>query len=124
MCGPFNRCQFYLLLKPFKTLSLHINFLYLVKANSTCSHCHNPRGYNHPSSISYFFFLFTFSKNLTGVATMTQWIKYPTAVAWVAAETWVQSPALCSGLKDLALWQRQCRSQLRLIFSPGLKTSM
>ena len=32
-----------------------------------------------------------------------QWVKNLTAVAWVTAEAWVQSPVLCSGLKDSAL---------------------
>ena len=42
----------------------------------------------------------------------------PTAAPWVAAEAWVQSPALHSGLKDPVLLQLQCRSQLRLVFNP------
>ena len=29
-----------------------------------------------------------------------QWVKNPTAGAWVASEVWVQSLALCSLLKD------------------------
>ena len=34
---------------------------------------------------------------------LLQWVKDPTAVAGRAAEGQVQSPAQCSGLKDLAL---------------------
>ena len=44
---------------------------------------------------------------------MVQWVKNPTAVAWVAAETWV--PSLD---EDPALPQLQCRSQLQLGFNP------
>ena len=43
---------------------------------------------------------------------MVQWVKTPTAVARVAAESRVQSPARCSGLKDPALLQ------LCFIFNP------
>ena len=28
-----------------------------------------------------------------GFPTVAQWVKYPTAVAWVTAEVWIQSPA-------------------------------
>ena len=40
---------------------------------------------------------------------MAQWVKSPTAMAWVAAEVWVQSLAQHSGLKDPVLpqlWHR------------------
>ena len=30
---------------------------------------------------------------------MAQWVKDPTAAAWVAAEAWVQSPTGCSELR-------------------------
>ena len=33
---------------------------------------------------------------------MAQWVKNPTAAAWVATEAWVWSLAQYSGLKDLA----------------------
>ena len=33
---------------------------------------------------------------------MTQWIKDPTVVAWVAVEVWVRSLSWPSGLKDQA----------------------
>ena len=48
---------------------------------------------------------------------MALWVKNPTAVAQVAAELWVRSPAQHSGLKDLALLQLQHRSQLQLRFN-------
>ena len=35
---------------------------------------------------------------------MAQWVKNPTAAARVFAEAQVQSPTLCSGLKDPVLW--------------------
>jgi len=38
-----------------------------------------------------------------GVLIMTQGVKNTTAAAWVTAEARVQSPAQCSGLKDLVL---------------------
>ena len=38
---------------------------------------------------------------------MVQWVKNPTAVAWVAAEPWIQSLAWPSGLKDPASLQLQ-----------------
>ena len=44
---------------------------------------------------------------------MVQWVKNPTAVARVAVEIWVRSPAWYSGLKDLVLPQ-----WLKLGFSP------
>ena len=34
-----------------------------------------------------------------GVPTVAQWVKNPTAVAWVVAEAWVQSPVPSRGLK-------------------------
>lgn len=37
-----------------------------------------------------------------GVPTVVQWIGNMTIGAWVAGEAWVQSPARCSGLKDVA----------------------
>ena len=48
---------------------------------------------------------------------MAQWVK-PTSVAQVATEAQDQSPAQRSGLKDLALPQLWCRSQLQLRFNP------
>ena len=48
---------------------------------------------------------------------MMQWVKSLTAVAQVALEVWVQSPALHSGLKDLVLLQLQYSSQLQLGFN-------
>ena len=38
-----------------------------------------------------------------GVPTIEQWVKNPTAAAWVAAELRVQSPGQHSGLKDPVL---------------------
>ena len=49
---------------------------------------------------------------------MAQWVKNPTAMAWVAEELQVRSLASHSGLKDLALSQLWCRSMLRLRFDP------
>ena len=48
---------------------------------------------------------------------MVQWAKNPTAVVQVSVELWIQSPAQCNGLKDLALVQLRCRLQLWLEFS-------
>ena len=39
----------------------------------------------------------------SGVLGVVQWVKNPTAVAWVVAEVWVPFLAWHSGLKDLAL---------------------
>ena len=49
---------------------------------------------------------------------MVQWVKNLTAVAQVALEAQVQSPAQHGELKDLALPQLWFRSQLQLGFSP------
>ena len=43
------------------------------------------------------------------VLTLAQWVKNLTAVALVAVEAQVRSPAQCSGLKGLALPQLWCR---------------
>ena len=43
---------------------------------------------------------------------MVQWVRNPTAAAWVAAEVWVLSPAQHNGLQDLVVLQ------LWLRFSP------
>ena len=51
-------------------------------------------------------------KKILGVPTVARWVKNPTAVALVTAEAWVQSPALCSELKNPLL------RQLQLTFSP------
>ena len=49
---------------------------------------------------------------------MVQWARNLTAEAWIAMEkAQVLSPAQCSGLKDPALPQLQCRLQLQLGFS-------
>ena len=40
-----------------------------------------------------------------GVPTVVQWVKNPTAAAWVFSEAWVCTQACSSGLKDLALLQ-------------------
>ena len=53
-----------------------------------------------------------------GAPTVAQWVKNLTAVAWVAGEVQVPSPAWRHGLKDLALLQLQCSLQLWLRFSP------
>ena len=45
---------------------------------------------------------------------MVHWVKNLTAAAQVAVEVWVQSLALCNGLKDPALLQVQLR------FNPSL----
>ena len=39
---------------------------------------------------------------MLGVPAALQWVKNPTAAAWVTAQMQVQSPAQQSGLKDLA----------------------
>ena len=52
-----------------------------------------------------------------GVPAVAQWVKNPTAVAWVALEAFVRSPT-CSGLKDLTLPQPWHRSKLQLRFNP------
>ena len=49
---------------------------------------------------------------------MVQWVKNPTAVAWVALEVQVQSLDGRSGFKDLVLLQLQHRSKLCLGSSP------
>ena len=49
---------------------------------------------------------------------MAQWVKNPIAVAQVAIEVWVWSPARCGRLKDPALLQLCHRLQLGLRFSP------
>ena len=51
---------------------------------------------------------------------MAHWVKNPTAVAWVTAEAWVQSPAQGRGLKDQVLLQLWHRSQMWLKFIPWL----
>ena len=38
---------------------------------------------------------------------MAQWVRNPTALAWVASEVWVRAPAQDSGLKDQAMLQLQ-----------------
>ena len=43
---------------------------------------------------------------------MTQWVKNPTTVAQAAVEVQVQSLDQHSGLKDPALLQLQCKSQM------------
>ena len=53
-----------------------------------------------------------------GVPTLVQCVKILAAVARVAAEAWVRSSVQQSELKDLALLQLLCRSQLSLRFSP------
>ena len=52
---------------------------------------------------------------------MVQGVEHLTAVAWVAAEVQIRSPAWHSGLKDPELSKLWCRLQLRLGFSlwPG-----
>ena len=49
-----------------------------------------------------------------------QWVKNPTAVAQVAMEVQVHSSAQHSRLKDPALLQLWCRSQLWPRFNPWL----
>ena len=49
---------------------------------------------------------------------MIQWVKNPTAVAWIAAEARILSLTWRSGLKDPALPQPQHRLQLWVRFSP------
>ena len=63
-----------------------------------------------------------FSKNIYekhGVPTVAQWVKNPTAAAWVTEEVWVCPPAWRSGLnQDPALPHLQHGSQLQLGFNP------
>ena len=47
--------------------------------------------------------VYTYEKESTGVPAVVQWIKDPTATAWVAEEVQVQSLAQCSGLKETVL---------------------
>ena len=47
-----------------------------------------------------------------GVPSVAQCMKNLTAVAWVAVEVWVLSPARHSGLKDPGLLQLQHESRL------------
>ena len=49
---------------------------------------------------------------------MAQWVKNPTAGAWVAVEAQVQSLTQGSALKDLALPSLPGRLQWQLGFSP------
>ena len=49
---------------------------------------------------------------------MAQWVKKPTVVAWVAFVARVKSLTGYSELKDSALPQLLCRSQLWLGFNP------
>ena len=65
-----------------------------------------------------FFALKKKKKSILGVPTMAQWVKNPTAGACVTVEVWVQFLAWGSGLKDLALPQLQCSSQMWLGFNP------
>ena len=51
-------------------------------------------------------------------SSMAQWVKNVTAAAWVTVKAWVRSMAWDSGLKDPALPQLWCRSQLWLLFNP------
>ena len=41
---------------------------------------------------------------------MAQWVKNPTAVAWVAGSVWVQSLAQCTGFEDPVLLQGSVQS--------------
>ena len=59
-----------------------------------------------------------------GIPTVAQWVENPTAVAWVATEVQVQSPAHCSGLKDLALTQLWHRWHCGSDAIPGQGTSI
>ena len=52
------------------------------------------------------------------VPTMAQWVKNLTAAARVPLKAQVRFPTWGSGLKDLALLQLRCRSQLWLGFNP------
>ena len=47
-----------------------------------------------------------------GVPTVAQWVKNPTAVAWVAEEVGLPSSAYSSGLKNPVLLQLGCGLQL------------
>ena len=55
---------------------------------------------------------------------MVQWVKNPTAAAWVAAEVQVQSPAPCIGLKGSVLPWLQHGLRLWLRFNPWPGTSI
>ena len=57
-------------------------------------------------------------KKVLGVPAVVQWVKNLTAVAQVAVETQVQSPAQHCGLKDQELQHLLRRSQLQLGFDP------
>ena len=59
-----------------------------------------------------------------GVPAVAQWVKYLTAVAWVATEARVRSLALHSGLKDPTLPQLWHRLQLCSDSIPGQETAV
>ena len=59
-----------------------------------------------------------FYKRRIGVTALSQWVKNPAAVTFVTVEVQIQSLALLGGLKDPALPQLWCRSQLWLGFNP------
>ena len=66
----------------------------------------------------YMFLTSTKTYIITGVPEVAEWVKNPTAVAWVAEKAWVQSPGGHSGLKNPALLQLWCKLQLWLGFNP------
>ena len=55
---------------------------------------------------------------LSGIPTVAQWVKNPTAEARATVEVWVQALTRLSGLKDLALPQPWHKLQLWFGFSP------
>ena len=59
---------------------------------------------------------------LCGGPSVAQWLKNPTAAAWVTAEVWVGSPALCSGLKDLCSCSKGCSCGQELPYAAGVAT--
>ena len=57
---------------------------------------------------------------MNGVPAVAQWVKNPTAAAWVSAETGIRSPALHRGLKDMGL--PHCSSHS--VPGPGISIAM
>lgn len=59
-----------------------------------------------------------------GVPAEVQWVKNLTAMAQASAETWVQSPAWCGGLKDPALPRHGTGHSWGSESVPGLGTNI
>ena len=64
-----------------------------------------------------------YNKHVLGVPAVRQWVKNPTAGAWVATEARVRPLPWGRGLKDLALPQLWHRSKLELGLNPWPRLS-